>query len=385
MQVYLDFSATTPMAPEVNEAMYAWNREQFGNPSSIHRFGQASKVKLEACREQLAAHLNGLPKEIVFTSGGTESNNLALIGAAQAFRERGKHIIASAVEHPSVLESLKHLSDVGFEITYAYPDKDGRIGVSQIEPLFRDDTILVSLMMVNNETGIIHDVPSVAESCRAHNALLHVDAVQALGKVSFDLTKLPVHLLSVSGHKVYGPKGVGALFIRQGTPMERRHYGGGQEANRRGGTENLSGIVGFAKALELLERKSNDTEHARALQKHFENELKVRLPFIEIIGRDAPRSPFISKISFPGTNNEMMLLNLDMAGVAASVGSACSSGSIKPSHVLEAMHLPDVTMNSALRFSYGRYTSFDQMNFAIDKITEIAERLRTSNKALHES
>ncbi|MBD3225052.1 MAG: aminotransferase class V-fold PLP-dependent enzyme [Caldithrix sp.] len=377
MNVYLDYSATTPLAAEVNKAIFDWQARHFGNPSSVHRFGQSAKIKLEETRDVLANELGAQSNEIFFTSGGTESNNLALIGLARSLARRNKpiHVILSAIEHSSVREVGKYLQENGFRVDWAMPDRQGRITLPSVRQLMRSDTCMVSVMMVNNETGIINEVPEIAAYCREKGIVCHSDAVQAFGKIDINVSTLPVDLLSVSAHKIYGPKGCGALFKRQGIALEKTALGGGQESSLRGGTENLPGIVGLGKAVQLIGENKNDYEHARQRQQGFEDALRRVYARTRVIGQEADRSPFISKIAFPGINSESMLLNLDMEGIAVSVGSACSSGSIRPSHVLQAMQLPEDIVNSALRFSFGRYTTDQELQYTVNKIEAILQRL----------
>ncbi|HES59791.1 MAG TPA: cysteine desulfurase [Caldithrix sp.] len=374
-RIYLDYAATTPLAEEVNRAVYAFGQKDTGNPSSPHRFGQQAKILLEDARDVVAAGLNCKPGEIIFTSGGTESNNAAITGTLNAVDSIGKHIILSALEHPSVLETAAYLERIGFEISLIQPDANGLITPVQVGKSIRPDTVLASIMYVNNETGIVHDSAGIAEICHKNNIIVHCDAVQAFGKIPLDTAKLNADLLSVSAHKVYGPKGIGALIIKKGTPFSGIHFGGGQEANRRPGTENLAGVIGFAEAVKLLEQSKKDMAYAGNLQRLFESAIKQEIPSAVIIGEQMKRTSFISAIAFPGIHNENMLLNLDLAGIAVSVGSACSSGSIKQSHVLKAMALPDEIINSTIRFSYGRYTKPKELDETVNTIKQIIKRL----------
>lgn len=374
-QIYLDYAATTPLAEKINKAMFEFGQRDTGNPSSLHRFGQQAKIVLEEARDVLATNLNCKSKEIIFTSGGTESNNTAIIGTLNSIESKGRHIIISAVEHPSVLETANYLKNIGYEIFIIHPDQTGNISLEDFKKLIGPDTVLASIMYVNNETGIIHDVAGIAEICHENNIILHCDAVQAFGKIHLDFNTLNVDLLSISAHKIHGPKGIGALIIKEGIPFSGIHFGGGQEANRRPGTENLAGIIGFAEAVKLLDLNKSDMEYAAELQHHFESKLKKEIPSAVIIGENVKRSSFISAIAFPGIDNESMLLNLDLAGIAVSVESACSSGSIKQSHVLKAMALPDEIINSTIRFSYGRYTTREELDITITTIKQIIKRL----------
>lgn len=373
--IYLDYAATTPLAIEVNKAMYEFGQKDLGNPSSPHRFGQRAKILLEESRDVLAAKVNCKSREIIFTSGGTESNNLAIIGTVSAAERPGKHIIFSAVEHPSVLESANYLKNSGYEISLINPEQNGHLSIDRFKEVIRPDTIFASIMYVNNETGIIHDVIGIADICQEYNIIFHCDAVQAFGKIPLNFNNLGMNLLSLSAHKIHGPKGIGALIIKEGTPFSGIYLGGGQEANYRPGTENLTGIIGFAQAIKLLDQNKADAENAGMLQEYFESKIKHEIPSAVIICGNTKRSPNISAVAFPGINNESMLLNLDLAGIAVSVGSACSSGSIKQSHILKAMALPDEIINSTIRFSYGRYTMREELDMTIETIKQIIKRL----------
>ncbi len=373
--VYLDYSATTPQAEEVNRAITVWNEQVFGNPSSQHRFGRTARARIEETRDRLAAILRCRPKEIVFTSGGTESNNWALLGALKALKMRGNHLIVSATEHPSVLRTADYLKTTGFEVSYAKPNEEGIIETRDIKRLLKKNTVLVSVMHVNNETGVINPVEDIARLCKERNVIFHCDAVQSFGKLEFQTDDIGAHLLTFSAHKIYGPKGCGMLVIRDNTPLEPLLHGGGQEFGRRPGTENLNGIVGLDAALSLL-NPQEDYERAKTVQSYFEEQINISFPFCHINGAAAPRLPFISNISFPGVDNESLLINLDLAGIAVSVGSACSSGSIRQSHVLQAMRPDPELVNSAIRFSFGRGTNSDDINYTISCLKEIIPRLR---------
>ncbi len=374
MKIYLDNSASTPLDENVKKALTSWSAQALGNPSSMHDAGRKSKSVIENVRHLAAEKLACAAKEIVFTSGGTESNNGAVIGAARANREKGNHLIVSAVEHPSVLQSARFLEKNGFEVDYIQPNSDGNIAIENIESLIRKETILISVMFVNNETGVIMPVREIGALCRKHHILFHCDAVQAFGKFPFSLADFPADLLSVSAHKIYGPAGIGALFIRSGTNIDPFMWGGAQESNRRAGTENSLGIAGFGAALEVLDESLAFWEKARQLQKIFEIQIKSALPDCVIIGKKSSRLPYISLLSFPGISNDSLLMALDMAGIAASAGSACSSGSIRRSHVLEAMNLPEKVMDGAVRFSFGKLTTRDEVNRAAEKIIELVKR-----------
>lgn len=381
MHIYLDNSATTPLDTRVKKTLDEQSDRLFGNPSSMHFAGRKSRVAIEDVRQLLAERLSCAAKEIAFTSGGTESNNWAIIGTALANRKKGKHLIVSAVEHPSVLQSARFLERNGFEVDYIQANADGNISLKDITPFIRKETLLISLMFVNNETGLLFPVEAIGAFCREHNILFHCDAVQAFGKIPFSLTELPVDLLSVSAHKIYGPAGVGALFIRSGTNINPFVLGGGQESGRRAGTENSLGITGFGAALEAIDESIVFFEKARQLQNTFETRIKAALPEALIIGQKSRRLPYISLLSFPGISNESLLMALDMAGVAASAGSACSSGSIRRSHVLEAMDLAEEIMDGAVRFSYGKFTTMEEIERAAEIVIRLVKQLSAALKA----
>ncbi len=381
MNIYLDNSASTPLDKHVQKTLASSGSQLPGNPSSMHYAGRKSKVLIEDTRHLMAEKLSCAAKEISFTSGGTESNNWALIGAAMANRDKGNHLIVSAAEHPSVLQSARFLEKNGFEIDYIQPDHGGNISIDYIKPLIKKETILISLMYVNNETGAIFPAHEIAAWCQKQAVLFHCDAVQAFGKLPFSLVELPVDLLTVSAHKVYGPAGTGALFIRNGTPIVPLIRGGGQESGRRAGTENGLGIAGLGAALEILDESFAFYETAQQLRDTFENRIQSAFSNAQIIGKETPRLPYISLIAFPGISNESLLMALDMAGIAASAGSACSSGSLRRSHVLEAMDLADEIMDGAVRFSYGKFTTIDEINRAADIVIDLVNRLNGSAKA----
>ncbi len=375
MSIYLDYAATTPVDERVLKEIYDWQLMNYGNPSSPHRHGQKSKIKIEEVRDIISAFLNCQSKEIVFTSGGTEANNMALIGAALAKNLFGNHIIVSGTEHPSVLSSAEYLEKRGFEISYINPDKNGLFPLKKLALEITEKTILVSAMYVNNETGIIFPVREIAKLCKEKEILFHCDAIQAYGKLAIDLSDFCVDILSFSAHKIYGPKGVGGLFIRDGVALEPLSYGGGQEANKRPGTENLLGIIGLGSATILMQQE-NELVKMKENQHLFEELLLQQVNNCIVNGAGADRSSYISNISFSGTDNQSLLLNLDLNGLSVSVGSACSSGSIKQSHVLLAMQLENKLISSAVRFSFGRETTNDEIVKAVAIVKETVKKLR---------
>lgn len=375
--VYLDHNATTPVLPEVAEAMTQVFVNAFGNASSIHTFGREAKSYLEEAREQVAKFIGGAPDEIYFTSGGTEADNLALKGVSNAYREKGKHIITSQIEHHAVIHSGQHLSEEGFEVTYLPVDRYGLVDPDDLRKAIRPDTILVSIMQANNEVGTIQPISELAEIAHAKGVLFHTDAVQALAKIPVNVNELGVDLLSISAHKVYGPKGTGALFIRKGIDITPLLHGGSHERNRRAGTENVAGAVGFAKALEIAER-DGEQERARqnTLAEYFRTEVEKRIEDSVFNGHPTRRVPTTCNFSFKYVEGEAIIVNLDLEGIAVASGSACASGATEPSHVLTAMHIhPDIA-KSSVRFSLGRSNIREDIDYVLDVLPQVVQRLR---------
>ena len=381
-RIYLDHSATTPIHPEVREAMLPYLGETFGNPSSLHWFGQEARRALEGTRARIAELLGALPEEIYFTSGGTESDNWALLGSARIQAERSpehNHLITSEIEHHAVLHAAADLDLKGYDITHLGVDSDGQVDPGSVAGAVRPETFLVSVMLANNEVGTIQPVADIVGRLRAKNEriIIHTDAVQAVGKIPVNLRELPVDLLSISAHKFYGPKGVGLLFIRQGTRLPSFFLGGGQEKNRRAGTENVAGAVGMAKALEISVRELDGMgARIRGLQDRFENGLRDRIPGARINGHTEQRIPGVTNVSIPGVEGESVVLNLDLRGIAASAGSACTSGSVEPSHVLHSMGVPPGLARGSVRFSLGRGNTREEIDIVLEALPEIAVRLQ---------
>lgn len=360
--IYLDHAATAPLFPDVLEAMMPVFTEAFGNPSSLHGFGRKARQALTRSRDAIAELLGASPAELIFTGSGTESDNLALLGLAPALKAGGKtHVVTSAIEHPAVLHACRALERDGFRITRVAPDASGRIDAAEAVRAIGPDTGLVSIMWVNNETGVVQPVAEIGQAAREAGAYMHVDAVQALGALPVRLSEMPVDLMSFSAHKIGGPKGIGLLFSRSGVPLAPILHGGNQERKRRPGTENVAFAAGFAKAVELAVRDlPGKRDRMQRLRNRFLETLSAaagEAPFL-VNGHADPACqwPSILNISFPGTDRETMLLNLDLAGVAASAGSACTSGSLEDSHVLDAMGLSPERTRSAIRFSFGPAT-----------------------------
>jgi len=356
--IYLDHSATTPVRPEVLEAMLPFFGPRFGNPSSTHRWGREARVALDEARERLARALGAHADEICFTSGGTEADNLAVIGAWRALRQSRPAIVSTPIEHKAVLAAVHEIEAEGGVVRVVDVSADGIVDASSFAAAVGDDTALCSVMWVNNEIGTVQDIAALTGAARARGALFHTDGVQALGKVAIDLRSLPVDYLSISGHKVGAPKGIGALFVRRGAPITPMMYGGTQDRGRRPGTENVAMSIGFARAVELaVEEREAETARVRQLRDALEAALLAKIPDAVVHGRGAPRAAHILNISVPGTDSESMLMALDLQGVACSAGSACQSGSIDPSHVLTALRVPHEQAVASIRFSLGSLTT----------------------------
>lgn len=379
-RIYLDHAASTPMHPEVAQTMMDIMTGQFGNASSVHAFGRDAKRIVSGARDAVAASLGCKPEEIIFTSGGTESDNLALFGTATADGRTSGHIITTAIEHHAVLHACDELEKAGYEVTYVPVNSKGRVNPADIKTAIRPDTFLISMMYANNEVGVIQPIHEVGQIAREHGIVFHVDAVQAFGHVHIDCQSLPIDLLSLSGHKINGPQGMGALYVRQGTRLQPLLHGGLQEKKRRAGTENIAGIAGLAKAATLAnasieERWTHDAKLRETLLKALEDTLGSDA---FVINGDPEHSlPNVLNVSFPAIGTETMLMNLDMEGIAAASGSACTSGSLELSHVLQAMNLPEDVLKSAIRFSFGLGNTMEEMEYTTRKIETIWKRLRT--------
>ncbi|WP_144463477.1 cysteine desulfurase family protein [Siminovitchia fortis] len=378
-KIYLDHAATTPLHPQAVEQMTTVMKEIYGNPSSIHAFGRQARHLLDQARTKVARTIHAKDNEIVFTSGGTEADNLAVIGTAIANRDKGKHVITSSIEHHAVLYACNFLEKEGFEVTYVQPDENGLIHVEEIEKALRDDTILVTIMFANNEVGTIQPIREIGSLLKDHQAYFHTDAVQAYGTEEMDVNDLHVDLLSASAHKINGPKGVGFLYIKNGTRMDSLFYGGEQELKRRPGTENLVSIAGFAEVASITSSRLEEKRQSyKQLKDKFLQALEDEKINFTVNGSMEESVPHILNISFPGTEVESLLVNFDLSGIAASSGSACTAGSIEPSHVLTAMFGSgsERTRNS-IRFSFGLDNTGEQAVEAAEKIAEIVRRLTT--------
>src|SRR5690606_3318508 len=375
--VYLDNNATTQVDPAVVERMNDYFGENFGNASSVHSFGQRARAGLEEARRQVASLIDASPAEIIFTGGGTEADNLAIKGVALARQEKGKHLITSRIEHPAVLRTCESLERDGFEVTYLDVGSDGAVDPGQLEQSLRDDTILVSIMFANNETGVIQPVEEMAPLGRERGIYFHCDAVQGVAKASLPVDRFPVDLLSISAHKFHGPKGVGALYVRKGTPLQPQMRGGSHERRMRAGTENVPAIVGFGQACQLAaERMEDFVRRVSILRDRLENGILNAIEGVRVNGAGQRRLPHVTNISFEGIEGEALLVALDFQGIAVSTGAACASGSISPSHVLAAMGLPDRWIRGSIRFSLSRLTTEEEIDYVLDVLPGIVQRMR---------
>ena len=376
-KVYLDNAATTPVAPEVLEKMLPYFTQIGGNPSSVHGFGREAKAGIDRAREQVAKALNADPGEIIFTGSGTESDNTAIIGIAERLKDKGNHIITTAVEHHAVLHTCEHLQKRGFEVTYLPVDEYGLVTPEQVREAIRETTILVSVMFANNEVGTIEPIEAIGAVCKEHNVLFHTDAVQAIGHVPVDVQKLHIDMLSLSAHKFHGPKGVGVLYVRKGVRVPPYILGGAQERSRRAGTENVAGIVGLGEAIELACASMQESAaHMTRLRDKLMAGIEASIPHIKLNGHPTKRLPNNVNYSIQYIEGESMLLMLDMNGIAASSGSACTSGSLDPSHVLLAMGLSHEIAHGSLRLSLSDLTTEEEIDYVLEVLPGVVERLR---------
>jgi cysteine desulfurase len=383
MRVYLDNSATTAVLPEVIEAMWPCFGETYGNAQSVHGFGQRAKSLVERARREVAALINAAPGEIAFVAGGTEADNLAVRGIAEAHADSAPHLITTQIEHPAVLATCQALEQSGAQVTYLPVSENGIVSVDDVRAAITDRTVLISVMHANNETGAIQPIEAIAEIVRerreqGHKHLyLHTDAVQSVGKIPVDVKRLGVDLLSLSAHKIHGPKGVGALFIKKGVRVAKQMTGGHHERDRRAGTENVPGIVGLGRAAELARLQFDErSERMRRLRDDFEQQIRARIADVRVNGDIERRVPSVSNLSFAGVDGESLLIALDLQGIAVSTGSACASGSLEPSHVLTAMGLSREQVRGSLRLSLSALTTRDEMDYALGAIEETVARLR---------
>ncbi|MFH1586791.1 MAG: cysteine desulfurase NifS [Candidatus Diapherotrites archaeon] len=376
-RIYMDHAATSPVDAEVLEAMKPFFSEKFGNSSSLHSFGKEAKGGLDWARGKVAEAINAKPKEIIFTSGGTESDNLALKGIAYAYREKGNHIITTKIEHHAVLHTCEFLEKHGFDVTYLGVDKHGFIDLDELNNAITEKTILVSVMHANNEIGTIEPVEEIGKICRGKGVKFHTDAVQTAGKVPIDVEKMNIDALSISGHKIYGPKGVGALYLRSGTMLEPQILGGGHEFGKRSGTENIAGIVGLGKAMELaVKRMDKEAVRLALLQDKLSDKIQERIDGVKLNGHPEKRLPGNANFSFDFIEGEGLITHLDLEGIAASTGSACSTKSLEPSHVLTAIGLSHVQAHGSLRISLGKGNTEEDIDYLVEVLPPIIEKLR---------
>lgn len=375
-KIYLDNAATTALSPKVLEAMMPYLTTVYGNPSSVHAFGQEAKKGLDAARDQVAAALNCTPGEVIFTGCGTESDNTAILGVAEKYKNKGKHIITSSVEHHAVLHTCEHLQKQGYEVTYLPVDEYGRVTAEQVREALREDTILVTIMFANNEVGTVMPIPEIAAVCHEKGVLFHTDAVQAIGHVPVDVKAMGIDMLSLSAHKFHGPKGVGALYCRKGIKLPSYIMGGAQEKGRRAGTENVAGIVGLGAAIKLAcDNLSENAAKMTILRDRLMRGL-AEIPEVKLNGHPTERLPNNVNYSMKYIEGESILLKLDLSGIAASSGSACTSGSLDPSHVLLAMGLPHEIAHGSVRLTLGDDTTQEDIDYTIEQLKEIVAYLR---------
>jgi cysteine desulfurase len=383
-RIYFDHSATTPVDERVVITMNEFMLEKFGNPSSIHSFGREARQAVEEAREAVAGLISAAPEDIFFTSGGTESDNLALLGYAQLHQEDGGHVIVSAIEHPAILNTADELERLGFRVSRVKPDHFGQIQPEAVAEAIERDTILISVMHVNNEVGTVNDLKTISQVAHDHEVIFHTDAVQSFGKLPIDVSTMDIDMLSLSGHKIYGPKGIGALFIRKGIGLHQRQFGGHQESGVRAGTENLPGIIGLGRAASICRKEmANETLKLVELREELYSRLNEALDEITLNGHPTQRLAGNLNVTFNGIEGEALLMALDLEGIAVSSGSACSSGSTKPSHVLTAIGLSEEEAHSTLRITLGRGNTFRDIDYAAKVIADAVVRLRVMSGGEH--
>lgn len=377
-QIYFDNAATTAVEPEVVETMLPYFTEAFGNASSPHGYGRSARKEMEKARDQVASLIGAQPEEIIFTSGGTESDNLALFGVLEAQEKKGKHIITSLVEHHAVLHTCEYLEKIGkAEVTYLPVDENGLVDPQAVEKAIRPATVLISIMLANNEIGTIQPIAEIGKIAKKHQVTLHTDAVQAVGAISVDVNELNVDLLTLTAHKIYGPKGIGALFVRKGTRIKPLIHGGSHERNLRAGTESVVQIIGLGKAAEIAQRELKENgERITKLRDYIVSEVLEKIPYSRLNGDGIRRLPNNVNMSFSFLEGEALLLMLDMKGIACSSGSACTSGSLDPSHVLLAIGLDHETAHGSLRITLGRHSTKEEADYLIQELPPIVARLR---------
>lgn len=377
-RIYLDHAATTPVDPEVVEAMLPYFTEEFGNASNPHSYSRAARAAIDEARQLVAALIGAQPDEIVFTSGGTESDNFALVGTAFRWRDKGKRIVISAIEHHAITHTAKFLQrEMGVEVVEVAPDKQGRMSPDAVDKQLTDDTVLVSVMMANNEIGTIQPIADIAKVVKARGIVFHTDAVQAVGQVPVNVNELGVDLLTLTAHKFYGPKGIGALYIRRGTRMFSLVHGGEQERGRRAGTENVPGIVGLGKACEIAQRDmAASSARIATLRDRLIRGIMERIPDVRLNGHPTERLPNNVHVCVKGVAGEVMQMNLDLEGIAVSIGSACTSGALEPSHVLKAIGVPREWVMGPLRLTLGHGNTEEDVDRTVDELADIVDRLQ---------
>ena len=377
MKVYMDNAATTKLSPDVLNAMMPYLTDIYGNASSVHAFGREAREGVEHARNQVAAAINASPDEIFFTAGGTESDNMAIKGVAHKYAKKGKHIITTAIEHHAVLHTCEALEKEGYEVTYLPVDEDGLISVEQVRAAMRDDTLLVTVMFANNEVGTIEPIAEIGALCRERNVLFHTDAVQAVCHIPIDVKVMNIDLMSISAHKFHGPKGIGALYCRKGIVLEPVIVGGAQERKRRAGTENVAGIVGLGAAIERAHKNmAADMARVSALRDKLISGILKNIPHVKLNGHPTQRLPQNVNFSIRYIEGESILLMLDINGIAASSGSACTSGSLDPSHVLLAMGIPHEIAHGSLRLTLSDMTTDEEVDYVLETLTKTVKRLR---------
>ena len=376
-RIYFDHAATTPVDPRVLEKMLPYFTQKFGNPNSQHAFGRETVCAVDDARDEIAACIGAKSSEIYFTSGGTEADNWALRGAAYSFANRGRHLIVSAVEHPAMIATAKELVKKGFEVTFAEVDEYGAVDLEKLEKAIRSDTVFVGVMTANNEVGTIQPVKEIAALCKAKGIVFFTDAVQAAGAIPLNVKEIGADMLSFSAHKFYGPKGIGVLYIRSGLKIEKLVSGGHQERSMRGGTTNVPAVVGMAEALRIATQSLDENAaYVSAIRDRFIHRVLREIPYVKLNGHPEKRLPANANFSFRYIEGESLLFSLDLKGIAVSSGSACSSGSLEPSHVLLAMGLPEGLAHGSIRFSFGKDNTMEEADYAADALKEIVVKLR---------
>jgi cysteine desulfurase len=376
-RVYLDSAATTYVNREVLAEMMPVFNSTYGNAASIHSFGRDAQNLLDEARAKVASGINANANEIYFTSGGTEANNWAILGLARANKDKGKHIITSKIEHESILDSCKELEKEGFDVTYVGCDESGMVSLTQIMSAIRPDTILISVMVANNEVGTIQNLNAIARTAKEKDILFHCDAVQALGAIPLDVKTIPIDAMTLSSHKIYGPKGIGALYVKKGVKIDNLIFGGKQEGGKRSGTVNVAGAVGFGKAVEIATRDVTVNAHKiKLVRDYFVKSVMDKIENVELNGHQYQRVCGIANLCFECVDNESLLLMLDMEGVACSIGSACTAGTALPSYVLRAMGKTSEQIKSSIRFSFGKNISKEDVDYVVDKLVSIVKKLR---------